>query len=112
MTKNILMQSKKQVNFLLHINSEDYLLLYWPYTSAVKAFGPGYFRYSASVLEPRHIGVRPKDTPFWPRLSPEAIKSLFCLGYGMNRGHIANLEREFEVRIAQFLATTFRFECN
>ncbi|QCE10287.1 hypothetical protein DEO72_LG10g1515 [Vigna unguiculata] len=63
---------------------------------AVKAFGPGYFRYSASVLEPRHIGVRPKDTPFWPRLSPEAIKSLFCLGYGMNRGHIANLEREFE----------------
>ena len=30
MTKNILMQSKKQVNSLLAINLEDYLLLYCP----------------------------------------------------------------------------------
>jgi len=49
-------------------------------TSAVRAFGPGYFRDSASVLEPRHIGARPKGTSFWPRLSPEAIASVFCLG--------------------------------
>ncbi|QCD93293.1 hypothetical protein DEO72_LG5g1366 [Vigna unguiculata] len=47
---------------------------------AVRAFGPGYFRDSASVLEPRHIGARPKGTSFWPRLSPEAIASVFCLG--------------------------------
>jgi len=51
-------------------------------TSAVRAFGPGYFRDSASVLEPRHIGARPKGTSFWPRLSPEAIASVFCLGSG------------------------------
>jgi len=51
-----------------------------PNTSAVRAFGPGYFRDSASVLELRHIGARPKGTSFWPRLSPEAIASVFCLG--------------------------------
>ena len=79
----------------------------------MRAFGLGYFRDFALVLEPRHIGASPKDTPFWPRLSPKAIKSIFCLGserteaigvqyfflnkkfrrtfglgYGMNRGHI------------------------
>ncbi|QCD94925.1 hypothetical protein DEO72_LG5g3015 [Vigna unguiculata] len=30
------------------------------FTSAEWTFGPGCFCYSASVLEPRHIGVRPK----------------------------------------------------
>jgi len=33
-------------------------------TSAVRAFDPGYFCYSASVLEPRHIRVRPKGVTF------------------------------------------------
>jgi len=33
-------------------------------TSAEWAFGPGCFCYSASVLEPRHIGVRPKGMTF------------------------------------------------
>jgi len=57
-------------------------LIVFIYTSAVRAFGPGYFRDSASVLEPRHIGARPKGTSFWPQLSPEAIASVFCLGSG------------------------------
>jgi len=49
-------------------------------TSAVRAFGPSYFRHSTSVLEPRHIGARPKGDAFWPWLSLEAIETLFCLG--------------------------------
>jgi len=49
-------------------------------TSAVRAFCPGYFPHFASGLEPRHIGARPKGTPFWPRLSPEAIDPVLCLG--------------------------------
>jgi len=51
-----------------------------PITSVIRAFGPSYFCHSASVLEPRHIGVRPKGGAFWPRLSPEAVKTPFCLG--------------------------------
>jgi len=34
------------------------------FTSAVRAFGPDYFRDSASVLKPRHIGAKPKGTSF------------------------------------------------
>jgi len=49
-------------------------------TSVIRAFGPGYFCHSASILESRHIGVRPKGGAFWSRLSPEAIKTLFCIG--------------------------------
>jgi len=30
------------------------------FTSAVRTFGPGYFRHSVSILDPRHIGTRPK----------------------------------------------------
>jgi len=37
-----------------------------PYTSAVRAFGLGYFQYSTPVPEPRHIGVRPKGVTFGP----------------------------------------------
>jgi len=33
-------------------------------TSAVRGFCPGYFSHFVSGLEPRHIGVRPKGTPF------------------------------------------------
>jgi len=33
-------------------------------TSTLRAFCPGYFPHFASGLEPRHIGVRPKGTPF------------------------------------------------
>jgi len=33
-------------------------------TSAVRAFCPSYFPHFASGLEPRHIGTRPKGTPF------------------------------------------------
>jgi len=50
------------------------------HTSVVRTFCPGYFPHFVSGLEPRHIGVRPKGTPFGPRLLPEAIESLLCLG--------------------------------
>jgi len=33
-------------------------------TSTVRAFCPGCFPHFASGLEPRHIGARPKGTPF------------------------------------------------
>jgi len=33
-------------------------------TSALRAFCPDYFPHFASGLEPRHIGARPKGTPF------------------------------------------------
>jgi len=48
-------------------------------TSTVRAFCPDYFRHSALVLEPRHIGLRPKGGAFWPRLSLEVIDALLCL---------------------------------
>jgi len=106
-----------------------------PHTSAVRAFGSGYFRDSASVLEPRHIGTRPKGTPFWPRLSPEAIESLFCLGcketeaigvqyfffkfrrtfglgYGMNRGHIVNFAKPREFGLGLHNSWRRRFDSN
>ena len=34
------------------------------FPSVVRAFCPGYFPHFASGLEPRHIGARPKGTPF------------------------------------------------
>ena len=37
-------------------------------TSAVRGFGSGYFSYSAPVPRPKHIGARPKEDRFWPRL--------------------------------------------
>jgi len=39
-----------------------------PFTSAGRGFGSGYFSYSAPVPRPNHIGARPKEDRFWPRL--------------------------------------------
>jgi len=43
-------------------------------TSAGRAFGSGCLSYSAPVREPKHIGARPKEHNFWPRLRTEAIE--------------------------------------
>jgi len=50
-------------------------------TSTLRIFCPDYFPHFASGLEPRHIGARPKGTPF--RLGcfeTGAIYTAFCLG--------------------------------
>jgi len=41
----------------------------------VRAFGLGYFHYSASVLDLRHIGMRPNASVFWSRLQRTGVKS-------------------------------------
>jgi len=61
--------------------------------SAVRAFSPDCFWYSAPVPKSRHIRTRPKGDDFWPRVWTEAIKLLFYLGSNVNRSHsIKNLE--------------------
>jgi len=48
-------------------------------TSAVRAFGPGYFHHSALVLDPRHIGTRPK---VWSRLQRnQSHRDFFCFAH-------------------------------
>ena len=57
-------------------------LNYLDYTSAARTFGPGYFRHFASVLDPRHIGTRPKGGTFGLSCKgTRAIEGLFCFGY-------------------------------
>jgi len=49
-------------------NLDFYLLII---TSAIRAFGLGYFQYSAPVPEPRHIRVRQKGVTFGPGCQPK-----------------------------------------
>ena len=58
---------------------------FW-YTNAGRAFGLGYFRHFASVLDPRHIEMRPKGGTFGLDCKGTgAIEGLFCFGYVRTR---------------------------
>jgi len=79
------------------------------YISVRRAFDPGYFCHFASILEPRHIGVRPKGGAFWPRLSPEAVKTLFylgCRGTGTIGSTIFFLIKNFAEPLASVMVRT------
>ena len=70
-----------------HCITYFFLNVYHAFTSAGRAFGSSCFLCSAPVLEPKHIGTRPKGEGFWPRVWPEAIDPRLCFGYPRNRGH-------------------------
>ena len=62
--KKLVAQGSSQNLVLIYEKTYLLVLNATTFTSAVRAFDRGCFCYSASVLEPRHIGVRPKGMTF------------------------------------------------